>query len=516
MAAAAAAAEEEEEEEGEENLMPQEEGMVALRSQEGVDFVVPSEEARLSMFLHRRIELDPDNYFVPADGDETKYTPILLRSIRAEVLSKVLEYCKQSYASCRWDGAHHLNHNETLYDLILASDYLEVHRLLDLSCQTLANKIKGKSPREICNILNITGVFAPELNEEHSSGCCTTNMVTAAMEVISKKKPCVNQELKLAEKALQALDVVRRQEFTAYDPVLRRLKRNRVDIFNLAFFDIYKETSFSRGPQLHKITPMHESVVRSCVNVIYIKVRESDVGFPISIFGTIIARDQVDYRCVYLFRREMDDPQFISSADDMLSLMDPCRGLVPEDKVYFEVDLKIKCDGGMIKDFSKGVGVFDWIQLYPGEERLTFGVYSHISTVEFLCEQVYSPVEATIAINILKGSCSISRVVASTPGNFKDHIILYEAACSPIVIESGGSVPLTRRVVAVSLDHKLALFIVGGDVLEHLALTLGHSHEVVNRRMGCAELEVKVAWTSVPVRERPDMFKVVGNTRLLL
>ncbi|KAF7039124.1 hypothetical protein CFC21_049182 [Triticum aestivum] len=467
MAAAAA------EEEGEENLMPQEEGMVALRSQEGVDFVVPSEEARLSMFLHRRIELDPDNYFVPADGDETKYTPILLRSIRAEVLSKVLEYCKQSYASCRWDGAHHLNHNETLYDLILASDYLEVHRLLDLSCQTLANKIKGKSPREIGNILNITGVFAPELNEEHSSRCCTTNMVTAAMEVISKKKPSVNQELKLAEKALQALDVVRRQEFTAYDPVLRRLKRNRVDIFNLAFFDIYKETSFSRGPQLHKITPMHESVVRSCVNVIYIK-------------------------------------------DDMLSLMDPCRGLVPEDKVYFEVDLKIKCDGGMIKDFSKGVGVFDWIRLYPGKERLTFGVYSHISTVEFLCEQVYSPVEATIAINILKGSCSISRVVASTPGNFKDHIILYEAACSPIVIESGGSVPLTRRVVAVSLDHKLALFIVGGDVLEHLALTLGHSHEVVNRRMGCAELEVKVAWTSVPVRERPDMFKVVGNTRLLL
>lgn len=81
------------------------------------------------------------------------------------------------------------------------------------------------------------------------------------MEVISKKKPSVNQELKLAEKALQALDVVRRQEFTAYDPVLRRLKRNRVDIFNLAFFDIYKESEYFGeclfDPCIHLLLGLH-------------------------------------------------------------------------------------------------------------------------------------------------------------------------------------------------------------------------------------------------------------------
>uniref|UniRef100_A0A0D3GW38 DUF6598 domain-containing protein n=1 Tax=Oryza barthii TaxID=65489 RepID=A0A0D3GW38_9ORYZ len=49
------------------------------------------------------------------------------------------------------------------------------------------------------------------------------------------------------------------------------------------------------------------------VNIISIKVIKSDVGYPISVFGTVLARDQYDYRCVYLFRRGRDDPQIINS-----------------------------------------------------------------------------------------------------------------------------------------------------------------------------------------------------------
>lgn len=325
-----------------------------------------------------------------------------------------------------------------------------------------------------------------------------------------------NLELKLVDKALQALHIVRCQEFTGYEPKINGLVRHRFNDFNLAFFDLDKETSFSRGPPLNNKTPTRESVVRSCVNVVSLKVRESDVGFPVDIFGTVVARDSVDYRCVYLFRRERDDPQHISSPDDMLSLTDPCRGLVPGSSVYFEIDLKIKCDGCADKDFSKGMVEFDSVHLCEGKVTMTLGLGSWLSWVELLCAQVYWPVEATIEINVLKGPCNISKVAASTPGNFKDHIILYEAAGGPTVIGDGGSVPLNRRVVAVTREQKLALFIVGGDALEHLALTLGHSQEMVNRRMGCAEVEVKVAWTAVPIRKRSNMIKVVANQRLLL
>ena len=58
---------------------------------------------------------------------------------------------------------------------------------------------------------------------------------------------------------------------------------------------------------------MCESIASSAVNFASLKVTESGVGFPVDVFGTVIARDGVDYRCVYLFRREVDDSQTIIS-----------------------------------------------------------------------------------------------------------------------------------------------------------------------------------------------------------
>jgi hypothetical protein len=68
--------------------------------------------------------------------------------------------------------------------------------------------------------------------------------------------------------------------------------------------------TIGRGQLLH---PRHELIEEESINVISLKICESDVGFPINLFGTVIARDEVDYKCVHLFRREADDPQFITS-----------------------------------------------------------------------------------------------------------------------------------------------------------------------------------------------------------
>lgn len=59
-----------------------------------------------------------------------------------------------------------------------ASEKLEVRGLLGLACRALTGKIKGKSPRETCHILDIRGVFDD-----------------------------ANQDLKLVEKALAALNI---------------------------------------------------------------------------------------------------------------------------------------------------------------------------------------------------------------------------------------------------------------------------------------------------------------------
>nr|CAB3445789.1 unnamed protein product [Digitaria exilis] len=84
----------------------------------------------------------------------------------------------------------------------------------------------------------------------------------------------------------------------------------------------------------------------------------SDVGFPINVYGTVIARDCVDFKCVYLFRRNRDDSELINSEDETLTLTGPKRALVLLDDAYVEIDLKIKGHGEQKdKEFSKAGGL---------------------------------------------------------------------------------------------------------------------------------------------------------------
>ena len=75
----------------------------------------------------------------------------------------------------------------------------------------------------------------------------------------------------------------------------------------------------------------------------------------------------------------------------MLTLMDPCRGLVPEDYIYFEFNLKIKCDGGEVKDFSRGVIDFNICRLPYDNQMLTIALDSWLSSVELALHMLYIP-----------------------------------------------------------------------------------------------------------------------------
>ena len=54
----------------------------------------------------------------------------------------------------------------TLFDLILAANYLDIKGLLDVTCMSVANMIKGKSPEDIRKHFNIKNDFTPEEEEQ--------------------------------------------------------------------------------------------------------------------------------------------------------------------------------------------------------------------------------------------------------------------------------------------------------------------------------------------------------------
>jgi S-phase kinase-associated protein 1 len=65
-----------------------------------------------------------------------------------------------------WDKNFIKVDDETLFNLILASNYLEIKPLLDLTCKAVADEIKGKTPEEIRLRFNIKNDFTPEEEEE--------------------------------------------------------------------------------------------------------------------------------------------------------------------------------------------------------------------------------------------------------------------------------------------------------------------------------------------------------------
>ncbi|KAH7332151.1 hypothetical protein KP509_20G071500 [Ceratopteris richardii] len=86
---------------------------------------------------------------------------IPLLNVSSQILSKIIKYCRYHALEdvTHWDGKFLEVDQATLFDLILAANYLNIQSLLDLTCQRVADMIKGKTPEEIRRAFNIENDF---------------------------------------------------------------------------------------------------------------------------------------------------------------------------------------------------------------------------------------------------------------------------------------------------------------------------------------------------------------------
>ncbi|KAK8673306.1 hypothetical protein V6N13_111652 [Hibiscus sabdariffa] len=139
---------------------------ITLKSSDGESFDVDEAVALESQTIKHMIEDDCADNGIP------------LPNVTSKILAKVIEYCKKHVEAPKtedrsaedelksWDADFVKVDQATLFDLILAANYLNIKGLLDLTCQTVADMIKGKTPEEIRKTFNIKNDFTPEEEEE--------------------------------------------------------------------------------------------------------------------------------------------------------------------------------------------------------------------------------------------------------------------------------------------------------------------------------------------------------------
>jgi S-phase kinase-associated protein 1 len=144
---------------------------VKLISSDGQDFEVEVKVAQMSETIRNLIE------------DTGADAPIPLPNVTGKILAKVVEYAKyhtehptpvsedkrdekRTDDIIPWDQDFCKVDQATLFELILAANYLDIKPLLDLTCKTVANMIKGKTPEEIRKTFNIKNDFTPEEEEQ--------------------------------------------------------------------------------------------------------------------------------------------------------------------------------------------------------------------------------------------------------------------------------------------------------------------------------------------------------------
>ncbi|AQK93507.1 uncharacterized protein [Zea mays] len=268
---------------------------------------------------------------------------------------------------------------------------------------------------------------------------------------------------------------------------------------NIYTFDHTEESPV--GPMRFTNRPWQDKMCVNCasINILSVKIACSDIDFPIQVYGTVVARDCIDYKCVYLFRRDNDHCQLISSNEESLILTGPKRGLALwYDADYVQTDLWVKDRQGHCKQFSKGIVRIPGNQVFDKCEPETVSLATRLSTVDVTYDVVECAVEATVAAEVTQGEFYGAMTAHTTRS--KRRIVLFDSQVGGD--KCHGLIQLMRPVVSVSVMDKLKIFATtaaGVSTGVEVTPRWNGGHEFV-LTLGDATICVKVTWSMVDPR----------------
>lgn len=144
--------------------------MIKILTSDEFEIEIPLKIANMSKTIKNMIEEMEDCDSIIPIHDVTK-----------EVFEQIIVYCnhhlndpedkrtekekKRTDNISEWDKEFCSIDKESLFKIINAANYLDISGLLEITCKTIANMIKGKSPEEIREMFGIENDFTPEEEE---------------------------------------------------------------------------------------------------------------------------------------------------------------------------------------------------------------------------------------------------------------------------------------------------------------------------------------------------------------
>ncbi|KAG0516541.1 hypothetical protein BDA96_09G012000 [Sorghum bicolor] len=307
---------------------------------------------------------------------------------------------------------------------------------------------------------------------------------------------------------LAARDKEAKERILDYDPKQGGAYYTRlIQVYDLASFD-HDEESPIPPMRFTDVVYKNKNDYELCeaVNIFTVKMGSLDIGFPIHVYGTVIARDSLDKKCVYLFRRDREDSQTINSKDESLILTGPKRGIALISDTYVETNLKIKGDElQQDRELSKGILTIGGIarRLLKNCELESCSLATRLSTVDVVYAVVKDAVEATISVEVLAGEY-FGEISACT-SSIKNRLVLHDSRLTHS--DSGQNIapaviPLLRSVVAVYIKEMLLLTIAthtdDGEITKCIEFTPRvNGSDLDEITIGAATLSVRVVWSII-------------------